>query len=215
MFKVIIRSLSTPNITTNRGAHQRYLPPGTCGTLRLNGLRALHPSQPMPRPPKHCLHCGAQLAPTTTDEGLTRLACPDCGWIHYGNPTPVVAGLVEHEGDVLLVRNKGWPETWYGLVSGFLEAREDPAAGMLRELREELGLEGEIVGLIGVYAFEMRNELIVAYHVQATGEVVVGDELAGVKRVPPEKLRPWPMGTGLAVRDWLLARGLLKADQSG
>jgi len=28
-----------------------------------------------------------------------------------------------------------------------------------------------------------------------------------MKRVPPEKLRPWSFGTGLAVRDWLAARG--------
>ena len=32
------------------------------------------------------------------------------------------------------------------------------------------------------------------------------NELADYKRVPPEKLRPWPMGTGQAVTDWLAAR---------
>ncbi|MEL6181531.1 MAG: NUDIX domain-containing protein [Myxococcota bacterium] len=164
----------------------------------------------MPRA-QHCIRCGTALALTPNHEGIERLTCTAeaCGWIHYDNPTPVVAGLVEHEGDVLLVRNKGWPETWYGLVSGFLERKEEPELGMLRELREELGLDGEIIGLIGVYPFAMRNELIVAYHLKAEGEVVVGDELADYKRVPPRKLKPWPMGTGLAVRDWLEARGLL------
>ena len=33
-----------------------------------------------------------------------------------------------------------------------------------REVAEELGLTGEIVSLIGVYGFESRNEVIVAYH---------------------------------------------------
>jgi hypothetical protein len=60
--------------------------------------------------------------------------------------------------------------------------------------------------MIGVYAFPMRNELIVAYHVRAAGEIVVGDELEQVKAVPADKLRPWPLGTGEAVRDWLAAR---------
>jgi hypothetical protein len=27
-----------------------------------------------------------------------------------------------------------------------------------------------------------------------------------VKAVPADKLRPWPLGTGEAVRDWLAAR---------
>ena len=139
---------------------------------------------------------------------MERLVCADaeCGHIVWGNPTPVVAALVEHEGDVLLVRNKGWPEKWFGLVTGFLEAGETPEEGVLRELDEELGLTGEIAEMIGVYAFYRANQLIVAYHVRAEGNVVIGDELAGYKRVHPDKLRPWPMGTGHAVKDWLERR---------
>ncbi len=133
------------------------------------------------------------------------MACANdaCGWIFYGNPTPVVAALVEHDGEVLLVRQHGWPTGWYGLVTGFLEGGETPEAGVLRELDEELGLSGEVVSLIGAYAFEQKNELIVAYHVRAEGEVRLGSELEAVKRVPPTKLRPWPFATGHAVRDWL------------
>lgn len=156
---------------------------------------------------RHCIRCGAALAPRHDGE-KERLACTAeaCGWIFYDNPTPVVAALVEHEGDVILVQNHGWPSTWFGLVSGFLERGESPEDGVLREVREELGAEGAIVGLIGVYPFEMRNEVIVAYHVRASGELVQGAELAAIKRVPPDKLRPWPMGTGMAVRDWLAGR---------
>jgi ADP-ribose pyrophosphatase YjhB (NUDIX family) len=119
----------------------------------------------------------------------------------------VVAALVEHEGKVLLARNKGWPEGWFGLITGFLERGEDPAPGTLREVREELGLEGEIVSMIGVYGFPEMNQVIVAYHVSTRGEVVLGDELEAYKAVLPENLKPWPMGTGHAVRDWLKARG--------
>lgn len=153
----------------------------------------------------YCLRCGGPLKPRI-EEGRERRACEACGWIHYGNPTPVVAALLEHDGDVVLVQNKGWPESWYGLVTGFLEAGEAPEAGLLREVKEELGLDGEIVSWIGCYSFEARNELILAWHVRATGEITVGDELAGYKRVSPAKLRPWPMGTGHAVRDWLARR---------
>jgi ADP-ribose pyrophosphatase YjhB (NUDIX family) len=96
-------------------------------------------------------------------------------------------------------------------VSGFLERGETPEAATLRELKEELGLDGEIVAMIGVYAFVEMHQLIVAYHVRATGTVRLGDELADYKRVPPDRLKPWPMGTGHAVRDWLHAHGYLDA----
>ena len=135
--------------------------------------------------------------------GKTRPGCPQCDFVHWGNPTPVVGAIVEHEGSIILVRNKGWPAKLYGLVTGFLEAGETPEAGILREVKEELDLDGTIVSLIGAYAFEMRNELIVAYHVRATGPITVGAELELAKRVPIEKLQPWPFGTGHAVKDWL------------
>lgn len=156
---------------------------------------------------RYCPRCGSALGPRHDGE-RERLTCTGqgCGFVHYDNPTPVVAALVEHDGEVLLVRNQGWPESWFGLVSGFLERGEDPAAGALREVAEELGLVGEVVALIGVYGFEARNELIVAYHVRAAGTVSLSHEIAAVKRVAPERLRPWPFGTGRAVADWLSRR---------
>ncbi len=156
---------------------------------------------------RFCPRCGTPLA-SQEKGGRERLACPGtgCGFVFYDNPLPVVAALVEHEGDVLLVQSVGWPESWYGLVTGFLERGEEPEAAALRELREELGLEGRVVAPIGVYTFPERNELILAYHVEARGEVRLGTELAGYKRIQPEKLRPWPFGTGRAVRDWLAHR---------
>jgi NAD+ diphosphatase len=157
---------------------------------------------------RFCPRCGSTLG-TREDGGRPRAACltAECGFVFYDNPLPVVAALVEHEGKVLLVRNRGWPEKWFGLMAGFLEREETPVEGVLRELREELGLSGEVVRLIGVYSFLERNELIVAFHLRATGTVALGAEIAEVRAVPPERLRPWPFGTGQAVADWLAARG--------
>ena len=155
--------------------------------------------------PIYCPQCATPLT-ERTDGGRPRPACPACGYVFYDNPAPVVAALVEHEGDVILARNKGWPNSWFGLVTGFLERGETAEAGLLREVEEELGLHAEIVSFIGVYSFFEMNQVILAYHVRAEGEITLGDELAAYKRIPPEKLRPWPLGTGHAVRDWLARR---------
>lgn len=156
---------------------------------------------------KFCPRCATPLA-TRSDGGRDRSACPapDCGYVFYDNPLPVVAGLVEHDGEIILTRQKGWPDGWFGLMAGFIERGETPEEAALRELEEELGLRATIASLIGVYGFAQRNELIVAYHLIGEGEVRVGEELESIKRVRPEKLRAWPFGTGLAVRDWLARR---------
>lgn len=154
---------------------------------------------------KFCSLCGAALADKTID-GVPRVACTACDYIHYDNPTPVVAAIVEHGDSVVLVQNKGWPDTWFGLVTGFLERGESAEEGVLRELKEELGLTGKVVRLVGVYPFHQMNQIIVAYHLTAEGEIVQGEELAAFKRVPTHKVRPWPSGTGQALADWLAAR---------
>jgi len=128
--------------------------------------------------------------------------------VHWGNPTPAVGALVEHEGRIILARNKLWPEGFFALVTGFLEAREDPPAAVVREVREELGLEVTETHLIGNYIFERKNEVMLCYHAVARGEVILGEELAEYRRYEPAQLRPWRRATGLAVADWMRARGL-------
>ena len=77
---------------------------------------------------------------------------------------------------------------------------------MIREVREELGLGGVIAGFVGYYSFFEMNQLILAFHVRATGSVALGEELSEVRYVSPDRLRPWPFGTGHAVKDWLERR---------
>jgi NADH pyrophosphatase NudC (nudix superfamily) len=91
----------------------------------------------------------------------------------------------------------------FGLVTGFLEEGETPESGILREVKEELGVEGELIDFIGYYAFFEMNQLILAFHVRVEGEFVLNEELAETKIIPPERLRPWAFGTGYAVKDWL------------
>lgn len=156
---------------------------------------------------KYCPKCAAELVEKELDDRPRRV-CSDasCNFVHWNNPTPVVAAIIEHEGEMILVHNTGWPPKWFGLVTGFLEAGEHPEEGTLREVREELGLEGKIADFVGIYTFEQMNQIIIAYHVVAEGEIVLGDELETFRRIPPDKLRPWPQGTGKAVADWIQRR---------
>lgn len=157
---------------------------------------------------KFCPRC-AKLLIEREQGGFIRRQCPDasCGFVHWDNPTPVVAAIVEHEGEIVLARNKLWTHRFFGLITGFLERNEDPAEAVLREVEEELGLKAHSPSFIGHYTFERMNQLIVAYHVIADGEIVLGDELSEYMRVAPDQARYWPAATGLALRDWLVSRG--------
>ncbi len=154
-----------------------------------------------------CPLCGAGLK-TEHHSGIDRKVCSSdtCGFVHWDNPVPVVAAIAVYGDSVLLVRNMGWPEKIFGLVNGFLEKDESPEEAVIREIQEELGLKGSVKRLIGLYPFSAMNQLIIAYEVNAEGNIELGEELEEYKLVPVEKLRPWPFGTGLAVKDWLESR---------
>ena len=85
-----------------------------------------------------------------------------------------------------------------------------PEEAVVREVREEIGVDASIESFIGMYEFHRKNQLLIIYHLRAhSGDVVVpADEIAGYKWVPIEKVQPWTAGTGRALRDWLRTRGI-------
>lgn len=154
---------------------------------------------------KYCPECGSKLA-MREHEGRDYASCEPCGFTHWNNPTPVVAAIVELDGHIVLAHNKLWPPKMFGLVTGFLEEREHPDQAIAREVEEELGLIVNETSLVGAYGFEQQNQIIVAYHVRCDGEIHLGCELDAFKLIHPDKLKPWALGTGPAVKDWLEQR---------
>jgi NADH pyrophosphatase NudC (nudix superfamily) len=127
--------------------------------------------------------------------------------VHWDNPVPVVAALVEYRGKVVLARNEQWPEGLFSLITGYLERDETPEAAVLREVKEELGLDGKVQALLGCHALTEKNQVILAHWVTATGELTTGSEIAETRLVSREELAQWPFGrlalTSAIVRQWL------------
>lgn len=159
---------------------------------------------------RYCPSCATPLAWIAAMEdggSKERLRCPACGWTHWNNPTPVLAAIVEVDGQVLLARNAAWPPKMFALITGFMEAGETPQEGIAREVKEETDLDTLSVELVGVYDFQRMNQVIIAYHVQARGEVRLSPELVDWRLYDPAELKCWPAGTGYALADWLRSRG--------
>ncbi len=118
-----------------------------------------------------------------------------------------VIECADRDGRLLLARNAAWPGRMFALVTGFMEAGETPEQGITREVAEETALEVLDLKLIGVYDFQRMNQLIVAYHALAQGEVRLSPELAEYRLFEPQAVRCWRAGTGYALADWLRSRG--------
>jgi NADH pyrophosphatase NudC (nudix superfamily) len=167
----------------------------------------------MTRAFNYCPSCATPLQHLSAQEDggvKTRLRCPACAWTHWNNPTPVLAAVIEladRDGQLLLARNAAWPGKMFGLITGFMEAGETPQQGIAREVAEETSLQVDALYLIGVYDFQRMNQLIVAYHAVARGDIALSPELAEYRLFAPADVRCWRAGTGYALADWLVSRG--------
>lgn len=159
---------------------------------------------------RFCPRCATPLALLSEAEDggeKALLRCPACGFTHWNNPTPVLAAVIEYDGQILLARNAAWQEKMYALITGFMEAGESPQEGIAREVKEETNLDVQSAKLVGAYEFLRMNQVIIAYHVVATGQVKLSPELVDYRLYDLDKLKCWPAGTGYALADWLRTRG--------
>ena len=157
---------------------------------------------------KYCPECASALELRHID-GVEREACvsPECGFIHWDNPVPVVAAFIEYQGKILLARNSQWPEGMFSLITGYLEKNETPEEAVVREVKEELGLDGQVQEFLGCYSFIVKNQIILAHWVVATGELTTGNEIIEIRLLSREELKLWQFGrlalTSAIAKRWL------------
>ncbi len=91
--------------------------------------------------------------------------CPACGFREYASSVPTASALVvDDEGRVLLARRAGEPEQGkWDLPGGFLDEGEHPRDGLVRELREETGLEIEPREFFGAWIDRYGDDPGAAY----------------------------------------------------
>jgi 8-oxo-dGTP pyrophosphatase MutT (NUDIX family) len=72
---------------------------------------------------------------------------------HVGHDLLLLPGasavIVDDQGRILL--GSHLPSLRWGFIGGAIEPEESPAHAVVREIREELGADAEVLGLVGAY----------------------------------------------------------------
>ena len=108
-------------------------------------------------------------------------ACDECG--QWEKPSLAVDAIVIDNNKILLIRRG--KEPWKGMLAfpgGFVEQGEDPEVAVIRELKEECGLDGVVEKLVCVKGDPNRDPrghvVSIAYLVSAQGIPLAGDDAA-------------------------------------
>jgi ADP-ribose pyrophosphatase YjhB (NUDIX family) len=144
---------------------------------------------------RYCPKCGGDLTAELV-EARERLVCEACRFVLYLNPRPATCAVVVEGEQVMLVRRAVSPRQGYwDLPGGFLEQGEHPAEGLKREVREETGLEIEVLEPLGFFldAYPQPGEttLNLYFVVRVTGgEPIPGSDVAEIRWFPRDALPP-------------------------
>lgn len=161
---------------------------------------------------KHCGNCGQVLDVGPDASGYVSKFCPDCNWRWYDPPVPVALVLVTtDEGHVVYTRKRSFPPGMWAVVSGFIPRGERAEVTAVREVKEETGLDVEIVRFMGTHFYEQRpDQIVIAFHARVIGGVPqAGDDVDEIDIAPPDVNRLRAGSTS----HWLVAQ-LLAEQQS-
>jgi ADP-ribose pyrophosphatase YjhB (NUDIX family) len=127
----------------------------------------------MPVKPNYCAKCGHAVVTRVVD-GRARLVCPACDTVFYENPLPVAASIVLNDHrEVLLVKRRREPQRGkWCLPMGFAELGETIGEAAVRELREETGVDAQVMRLLDVDSIESSHYgdlLIVTFELRKLG----------------------------------------------
>lgn len=115
---------------------------------------------------RFCANCGALTE--VVEAGASR-HCPSCGRSHFPRTDPVVIMVVEHDERLLLGRRRGWPPGRYSLLAGFVAPGETPEEAVVREVREESGLEAEAARYVAAQPWPFPASLMLGFIASSPG----------------------------------------------
>jgi NAD+ diphosphatase len=128
---------------------------------------------------RFCANCGN---PTSVDQAGLARACASCGASHFPRIDPVVIMTVEHDDRLLLGRRAGWPAGRFSVLAGFVAPGETPEEAVVREVREESGIEAAAPRYVTSQPWPFPSSLMLGFAARSVGgEPTAGDgELAEI-----------------------------------
>ncbi len=121
---------------------------------------------------RFCGRCGAEMY---VDLGERAMRCDPCGTVNYPRIAPCIITLVTRGDHMLLARNANFPRPMYSTLAGFIEAGESAEETLVREVKEEVGVDVDEIRYFGSQSWPFPNQLMLGYFARYAGGDIVCD----------------------------------------
>lgn len=163
---------------------------------------------------RFCGRCGVPLKSRTTERAKE---CPQCGLLHFPRLAPAIIVLVERGNQLLLARSRHFMPGMYSVLAGFVEPGESLEEAVVREVKEEVGIEIKDINYFGSQPWPFPHSLMIGFTATyAGGEISIDDkEIEDAGWYTAEKLPRLPGKISIArklIDGFLAKQGKLHED---
>lgn len=141
---------------------------------------------------RFCGRCGTR---TAQDPKERAFRCPQCALVNYPRISPAIITLVRRGDEALLANSGRFPIPFFSTLAGFSEVGESLEETLVREVREEVGIEVGNVRYFGSQPWPFPHSLMIGFTADyVSGDIVVdGEEIKEARffradalpRIPP------------------------------
>jgi NAD+ diphosphatase len=161
-----------------------------------------------------CGRCGVPLRPKSDERAK---ACPQCGLLHFPRLAPAIIVLVERGDQLLLARSRHFMPGMYSVLAGFVEPGESLEEAVVREVKEEVGIEIQDIKYFGSQPWPFPHSLMIGFTATyAGGEISLDDkEIEDAGWFTAEKLPRIPGKISIArklIDQFLAKKGRVQED---
>jgi NAD+ diphosphatase len=146
---------------------------------------------------RFCGRCGQ---PTVLVPGERARRCSACRTPFYPRISPAVIVLITRGDSMLLARNATFPEPFFSTLAGFVDVGESLEETVVREVKEEVGVDLKNLRYFGSQPWPFGRSLMVGFTAEyAGGDIRVdGTEIAEAAWFTPDNLPRIPPRLSIA-----------------
>jgi NAD+ diphosphatase len=146
---------------------------------------------------RFCGRCGAA---TVQLDGERAMKCPTCSLLAFPRLAPAMITLVTRGDEALLARGVAFRAPMYSCLAGFVEPGESLEGAVVREVREEVGVEVTNVRYQGSQPWPFPHSLMVGFRADWAGGDIVCEptEILDAQWYTRDNLPPIPPPISIA-----------------
>jgi NAD+ diphosphatase len=113
---------------------------------------------------KFCGKCGSKTIEKPDERAIV---CPNCNTVIFPKISPAVIVAIICKNKILLAHNANFPASWHSLVAGYVDIGESLEEAVIREVKEEVGLDVKNIRYYKSQPWPFSGSLMIGFFAEA------------------------------------------------